>query len=852
MAAFRKSSVIAVLIMLAHGSHPTALAADLMLDRVLVSRQDDSAILDIQFECRNRYVDHSPLTRSDRVQIRLLQVDRCGLSPISTPRRELQRPAGREMAELKELEFVRGGDGRDILLMHFERPVVVVVQQRGDLRRLTILVDTSGVAADTDLPAAPVAVAPIARSSTPTPDPDQARRAEERVRRLGRVSNAVPEKKGNYAINLASTIEPVNPDRAVANRIPEDVNLYITEFTVDDTKWYRLRLGFFVTESDAEAALRRLGSTYPDAFVVRVPSTEHKIATNNRVVAAGEPAAVDPVPKPGDASAPPVTGAAAGLSGQQLGTLMADGRQALLAGDNNRAVQIYTKVLREPENPYSQEAQEYLGLARERNGQNAHAVAEYRRYLMLYPEGDDAARVRQRLAGLVSIHEVRVETRTAATDRPEKTGPWDVHGGFAQYYRRDVSRFDDQDEVVNQSSALTDFDVNARRRGERFDFASRATLGNLYDLLGEDEGPGTSTRVYQLYADLVDNRWDASARVGRQLLHHSGVLGRFDGAHLSWSIRPDMHLNFVTGFPVITSEDSIDTDRFFYGISTDFTDVFDLVDLSLFYNTAEVEGIEDRQAVGGELRYFDDARSLVMLADYDISYSELNSFVTLGNWAFDNRVTLNAMIDFRKGPLLTTSNALIGQPVSTMEELRLIFGEEEIRRLARDRTDSLQTWSLGVSTPLFERFQVNADATMIRSEGTRASGGVAAVPGADNTYLSMTLIGSSLLMEQDTSIFGIGYSDGATADTATLTIDTRYPLGRGARFNPRFRFSRRDLDRTDSEQWIATPSLRLLYRFARRYEIELEVGGEWSTRKTDAESVDYNTYFLYMGYRADF
>ena len=446
-----------------------------------------------------------------------------------------------------------------------------------------------------------------------------------------------------------------------------------------------------------------------------------------------------------------------------------------------------------------------------------------------------------------------VRTRAWVTPVWEDVSRWDIYGGFAQYYRRDVGQFDDQPEVVGQSSVLSDFDLVARRRGDRFDLSSRATFGHLYDLLSEDEGPGNRSRFYYMYADVVDSQWDVSARLGRQSLHSSGVLGRFDGAQFGWSFLPDARLNVVTGYPVDSADDSVNTDRFFYGLSTDFSDVLELFDVSLFFNTQQVDGIEDRQAVGSELRYFDAARSLIMLVDYDLSYSEVNSFVTLGNWAFPNQMTLNAMIDFRKSPLLTTRNALIGQTVTTIDELLLIFREDEIRQLARDRTGDMQTYSLGFSSPLFDRFQINADATMVNYEGTPASGGVTAFPDMDaNTYYSMTVIGSSLLMEQDTTIFGLGYVDGDMVSTATMTVDARYPVTRGMRINPRLRISRRDIDRNDSQQWIASPSLRMLYRFARRYELELEVGGEWSNQETDTETFDYNTYFIYAGYRADF
>jgi hypothetical protein len=279
----------------------------------------------------------------------------------------------------------------------------------------------------------------------------------------------------------------------------------------------------------------------------------------------------------------------------------------------------------------------------------------------------------------------------------------------------------------------------------------------------------------------------------------------------------------------------------------------DIADISFFYNTQFVDGIEDRQAVGAEIRYFDTARSLVSLLDYDISYKEINSLVLLGNWAFANRVTLNGMVDFRKSPLLTTRNALIGQEVTTLDELVMLFGEDEVRQLARDRTGELQTYSIGVSLPLFERFQLDTDISLIDYSGTVESGGVSAIPDSGgNIYYSMTLIGSGLMTANDRSLFGFGYTEGNGSTTVSMSFDTRYPLGTGFRINPRVRVSLQETNSTGAERWTAAPSLRTFYRFARHYELELEVGGEWSSQKANDFSSDYNAYFIYVGYRADF
>jgi tetratricopeptide (TPR) repeat protein len=830
------------------------LAGNTALEHVLISRSDGLATLEIRFTCQHRYIDHSPIAPTTRARINIVRVEQCGLGLASAPRREVRRPSGRQLAGLKELEFLRGGGGEGVLELRFDQPVIVAVRQGAGLLSLVVTVEMS----DAEITESEMVVVPppLPGQSDPSRSlertPERIRIAKEKARRsLARQSAEAAvkaEAKGFYTINLESSNKPIEISSELMDRFSGDHELYITELQLDGAKWHRLRLGFFDTEAQAEAAVAPLRHYYSDAWVARVSSGEHVMAAENAIMIRSAPADESPELTKDGAMAPRVA-----LDSAMLETLMDEGRSAMLADDYSRAIQIYTKVLAGPEHPYSQQAQEYLALARERNGQNAHAIAEYRRYLMLYPEGDDANRVSQRLAGLVGFREEDDAFVRSSSESRRETNRWEVYGGISQYYRRDVNQFDDQDEIVSQSSVLSDFDVMARRRGDRFDFSSRATIGNLYDLLSDDEGPGNDSRIYYLYADLVDAQSDLSARVGRQSLHTSGVLGRFDGAQLSWQWRPDIQLSVVSGFPVDSSEDSIQTDRQFYGLSVDFTQLWDLFDTSIFYNTQDVDDIGDREALGGEIRYFDDSLSVIGLIDYDLSYSEINSFVLLGNWAFENRITLNAMVDMRKSPYLTTRNALIGQPVTNIEGLLSIYNEDEIRELAQDRTGDLQTYIVGISAPLFERFQINADITMSSYDGTSASASVPETPDfGTEFYYSVYLIGNSLLKEGDTSIFAVRYADGSTVSTTTLSADTRYPLTRKVRINPRILISYREAELYESKQWIAAPALRLLYMLSRRYRLELEVGGEWSDQKLAEGSSDYSAYFIYAGYRADF
>ncbi len=80
-----------------------------------------------------------------------------------------------------------------------------------------------------------------------------------------------------------------------------------------------------------------------------------------------------------------------------------EAKSAFDSGDNPAAVRLLTRLIEYPEHPRRAEAQELLGLARERNGQLAHAKAEYEEYLRRYPDGPAVGRVAQRLSALTTL-----------------------------------------------------------------------------------------------------------------------------------------------------------------------------------------------------------------------------------------------------------------------------------------------------------------------------------------------------------------------------------------------------------------------------------------------------------------
>lgn len=92
--------------------------------------------------------------------------------------------------------------------------------------------------------------------------------------------------------------------------------------------------------------------------------------------------------------------AAAAQINREARALLVQGRDALAAKNNDAAVEVLNKLLLLPPNDYTQDGQEWIGVARERSGQPDKAKVEYDLYLRLYPESAGAARVAQRLEGL--------------------------------------------------------------------------------------------------------------------------------------------------------------------------------------------------------------------------------------------------------------------------------------------------------------------------------------------------------------------------------------------------------------------------------------------------------------------
>jgi hypothetical protein len=136
-------------------------------------------------------------------------------------------------------------------------------------------------------------------------------------------------------------------------------------------------------------------------------------------------AGADAAVRPNDRSA----GAISDPDLRSAAAWMDEGRAALKHNNFGTAIQLFAKVLKYPENQYSAEARELLGLARQKGGQLDQARAVYEEFLRRYPSGEQSERVRQRLAGIVTAIGGQRAPLQAADGLPDGTLPI---GKFAQ------------------------------------------------------------------------------------------------------------------------------------------------------------------------------------------------------------------------------------------------------------------------------------------------------------------------------------------------------------------------------------------------------------------------------------
>lgn len=816
--------------------------ADRTLSDVKVDSVGGCTTLTVSFNIRVQVLSHFPDSgRELHVRIRPLDADQ-----LQAFRESLRAPAN--VPDLRAIEYEGDNPSGPVLSLLFTRDKRFEVNAAADPHAIAIRIAQPGSSLQCAAPGTAV--------SGPAP----ARPAPAQI--------AIPS--GLYVVNLLSkpnSLGELTPGQASAlsGRI-----VYETLFERDSVQWHRLRLGFFASKEEAEASRQALAGQFAEAFVVKVSADERAQGVAGRMETR-EPAA----------TAPPPLSAASQEQLADAAKLVTDAEAAIRDGKLDQAIELLTNALAFPENASSPRALELLGLTRERRSQMAHARAEYEEYLRRYPSGEASDRVRQRLAAITSAATSPGQTlRQASEGRPPTAWTWGARGSFSQFYFRDQSKTKfvdasrpstdpDIDNSINLNQLMTTADLTLSGGNDRRQLQFRAAGAYTFNFRKQARDIKSLTALYLDYSDATVN---SAVRVGRQTRNSSGVLGRFDGVLVGWQARPKLRLNAVAGFPVLSSRQThILKDRRFYGASLDIGGRRSPLQTSVYWFDQRAKGgFVDRRSIGLEARVLRSRFNGFAIVDYDVKFNKLNLGLLTLNYNFPDSSNLSLTADFRQSPLLTTSNAVIGQintltmePIFDLRGLRQFFTDKEIYRMAQDRTITTKSVTLSYSRPLTKKLQANLDVTVTNTggaPGTPARTGtqeVAAIPSTGTEYYyGAQVVGTGLIWENDIYIVSGRYSDTQRSNTYTADINARVQLTGKLRVSPRLRYGYRKDKIVDSTFRQVQPTLRINYYPLRHSEVELELGADLSRQRDviagSRSTTTENGFVLSLGYRIDF
>jgi hypothetical protein len=571
---------------------------------------------------------------------------------------------------------------------------------------------------------------------------------------------------------------------------------------------------------------------------------------------------------------------------------MDEGRAALKRSSFREAIQLFTKALGYPENQYSAEAQELLGVARQRSGQLAQARAAYEDYLRSYPGGEGSERVKQRLAGILTAQDdAGAPLRVPATApvgalpvgkfSPTHETTWTLVGGVSSFYihddanttARDTSLAPNpaanvDDHSVHQNEILTTVDLQATWNNDKTSGKIRFSGGEEHRFSTNQNGP-TGDQVDQIgisqaSLDMVIKDWNLRTVAGRQTYNGDGAFGRFDGAVFSWQALPLLKFDVAGGSPANSRYNlPFTAERYFYGGGVGVGPLFGGLEASIYYNEERGRWLVDREAVGTDIRYSDPTKFAFANVDYDMRFQHLNEAVLSGSWTLPNTATIYGGADYRRVPFLSSWNVLLNQPFGTLYDFlknQVAIGQgltnAQVDELALAQTPLYRSAMIGFSHPLSDKLQFSADATYVNLSRTISPLGLdptlAALAAGNEYYATAQFISTNIFKDGDMYIGAFHYAQQETNTQYVLDFNTRYPIINDLMLAPRLRLGYSVFSGTDLRQYTVMPSLLIDYNWSPNLTFEAEIGTQWTRSVRPGIKTSDTELFATIGFRYNF
>jgi len=655
---------------------------------------------------------------------------------------------------------------------------------------------------------------------------------------------SVLEQVSPYVINLVSYTRPLDSSAIKPfDKLPDGL-LYYNRVKVDGTTYYRLSLGNFSTRRQAQIVLDKVKVHFSDAWIGKRAEREQRLLSEAINLAIKALPVIVSKPPTEEIIVAPVWKTSPSLSRETslANKLSKQVKDEFLNQNYSQVIRFTDKLMEIGDSNQRQQAMELAGLTRERQGKFAQAIALYEAFLDLYPKSESGPRIEQRLQGLKTMNLDPKKLMPRQVVVKEEAPSWDIRGGLSQYYQKD---FLDRGKIKNESVnevLVTDMDMYARRKTTTTATVIQFDGGVINNRIDAE----TDANIRRALVSYIDNESGYQITGGRQTQSAKGIFSRFDGFVYQGLSPANFDYSLYTGYLVESSFDSANSDRQFYGASITFSP-YESVDMDVYVLQQEIFNLTDRQAIGTEFQVLGDQGFLYGIVDYDVFYGNLNNVTAITNYRYDDQWTLNLTYEYRNSLLLTTTNAIQGQGVKSIDELQKLFTDKEIYQLAEDRTSKSQNVLAGASYQLDVDRQLYFSLSFNAIKSTGASAGVPEIPATDDVHINGEYSIRGYFYNDDYTSFGLQLSDTSSAKSVSLRTRTRFPGPGRFRYDPRIRLDFRKSQNSNVEQWILAPSIRLTYQYRRNTSFEASMGIEYSNFNLPGLE-DQTIYDFFIGY----
>lgn len=825
-------SAAMVLVMPAHAQ---------LLEDLAVLPQGNDTVARIGFSGTVRFIQQSPTTPAElyRISFELVSAEESVLNQAIGETREY---AGSAAVPAFKLSYaINAGRRMKQLTLQLPRKMAVRVRQGPSSRAIDIVfvgLRSTDVAAVPPKPIAPVS-----------------------DKRFAVLLQRVPA-------NESDKLLPI-PQRF------QNLETLSTNSVIGGVPMLEISLGYFATEAEAEAVRKAAAERFPQASIVDLAQRKQEVlastaAAQTQVPAAAaapaQPAAAPaasaavPVPAPAQEPAPaaapaPVITATPEIE-KRAAELMAAGRESLTAQKFEPAINSFNQLLLLPPNSQSRDAQELIGVAWERANAPARAKTEYELYLKLFPEGEGAQRVAQRLANLDLGQAAPAPGLRPSGQGTPAAEPSTYSGSIAQYYFGGKARSQslvnlaagiDQTTLskTTESAIVTSVDLGARFTSPESE--TRVVLRGT----GATNLQTSSRNPSLLNAAYVDHKRLGSGlavRLGRQSAISGGLLGLFDGVSMTYPVTQSVKVDLMGGVPA-NSLVSSPSERLLAAV-VEADGILERWGGNVYIIDQTSEGITNRRAIGSEVRYADDTVSMYSLVDYDTVFRGLNAVSVQGTFQAPGQTNVTLLLDARKAPSLQLTNALISSGAASLKTLLQTMSLDDVILAARSTSATAKQALLSVSRPLTERWQLGMDLRYSEIGPLPAVGIFEATPATGAQYgLSALLTGSNLYSTRDINTINLSYLTTPLFKGTQISYSNLTGLrGDVITVEPSLRFyTQNDTQGIKTQRF--TPGLRLSYKYSQRASLLGETIVERSKTDGPLNHDSSTSVFFYLGYR---